>query len=215
MSAKSVAEQLVAAGIIPVLRFASRAQAEAAIACVVAAEYATVEVTLTTPDALAVIHDLRRISPPNFLVGAGTVLDVDTARACLRAGADYLVSPGFVPGLAELAHAAHRPCLLGAYTPGEVLAAHRAGADVVKIFPAATGGPKHLAAMCAVYPHIPMCPTGGVTLENMRDYFNAGASVVGIGNNLIDANALERGERELVIARARQFLDVARGITRV
>jgi 2-dehydro-3-deoxyphosphogluconate aldolase/(4S)-4-hydroxy-2-oxoglutarate aldolase len=214
MSAKVVSEQLIAARVIPVLRFAARAQAEAAIDCLLAAGFATVEVTMTTPDAVSLIGDLRRHSPSAFLVGAGTVLDVDMARACLRAGADYFVSPGFVPGLAELAHAAHRPCLMGGFTPSEVLAARRAGADIVKVFPASTGGPKHLAAMHAVYPHIPMCPTGGVSLENMRDYFAAGAAVVGVGNNLIDVNALTRGDRNVVIAHAQQFLDAARNITR-
>lgn len=214
MSAKVVSEQLLAARIIPVLRFASRADAESAIDCLLAAGFATIEVTMTTPDAVSLIGDLRRHGPSTFLVGAGTVLDVDMARACLRAGADYFVSPGFVPGLAELAHAAHRPCLMGGFTPSEVLAAHRAGADIVKVFPASTGGPKHLAAMRTVYPHIPMCPTGGVTLDNMADYFAAGAAAVGIGNNIIDANALARGDRALVVAHARQFLDAARSITR-
>jgi 2-dehydro-3-deoxyphosphogluconate aldolase/(4S)-4-hydroxy-2-oxoglutarate aldolase len=103
---------------------------------------------------------------------------------------------------------------MGGFTPSEVLAARRAGADIVKVFPASTGGPKHLAAMHAVYPHIPMCPTGGVSLENMRDYFAAGAAVVGVGNNLIDVNALTRGDRNVVIAHAQQFLDAARNITR-
>jgi 2-dehydro-3-deoxyphosphogluconate aldolase / (4S)-4-hydroxy-2-oxoglutarate aldolase len=209
MSAKLVIDQLIATRIIPVLRFASRAQAEAAIACVIEAGFSTVEVTLTTPDALALIADLRRRAPSNFMIGAGTVLDADTARACIRTGADYLVAPGFVPELAETARGAHRACLMGAYTPSEVLAAHRAGADVVKIFPAATGGPKHLAALHAVYPDIVLCPTGGVSLENMQDYFAAGAGLVGVGNNLIDVQALERGEHELVVARARQYLEQA------
>jgi 2-dehydro-3-deoxyphosphogluconate aldolase/(4S)-4-hydroxy-2-oxoglutarate aldolase len=215
MSAKVISEQLIAARIIPVLRFSARAQAETAVECLVAAGFATVELTLTTPDAVSLIGDLRRHSPSKFLVGAGTILDVDMARACLRAGADYFVSPGFVPGLAELAHAAHRPCLMGGFTPSEVLAAQSAGASIVKVFPASTGGPKHLAAMHAVYPHIPLCPTGGVSLDNMREYFAAGAALVGIGNNLIDTNALTRGDREIVIAHAQQFLDVANNVTRV
>lgn len=210
MSAKLVSSQLQAMRVIPVLRFTARAQAETAIECLVAAGYGTVEVTMTTPDAISIISDLRRHSPPQFLVGAGTVLDVETGRACLRAGADYFVAPGFVPGLAELAHSAHRPCLLGGFTPSEVLAAHRAGADIVKVFPAATGGPKHLAAMHAVLPHIPLCPTGGVSLDNVRDYFAAGAALVGVGNNIIDANALTRGDRDVVIAHARQFLELSR-----
>jgi 2-dehydro-3-deoxyphosphogluconate aldolase/(4S)-4-hydroxy-2-oxoglutarate aldolase len=201
--------RLLASRVIPVLRLGSRRDAESAIDCLIEAGFNTVELTLTTPGAVELIAALRRNSKPEFLVGAGTVLDLPSARVCLDAGADYLVSPCLVPGMAALASAAGRIALTGGFTPGEVLAAWREGAAVVKVFPASTGGPSHLAALHAVYPEIPLCPTGGVSAANMLDFFKAGASVVGIGNNVIDQKALAAGSRSAVIAHARGFLDLA------
>jgi 2-dehydro-3-deoxyphosphogluconate aldolase/(4S)-4-hydroxy-2-oxoglutarate aldolase len=202
-------QRLLAQRVIPVLRLNSREDAEAAIDCLIEAGFRTVELTLTTPGAIQLIGSLRRSSKAEFLVGAGTVLDLGSAQACLEAGADYLVSPCLVPGMAALANEAGRLALTGGFTPAEVLAAWREGAAVVKVFPASTGGAPHLAALHAVYPDIPLCPTGGVSSSNMLDYFKAGASVVGIGNNVIDQKALAAGDRVTVIARARGFLEIA------
>lgn len=202
-------DQLLASRVIPVLRLPSRKDAEVAIDCLIEAGFNTVEVTLTTPGAIELIASLRRSGKVDFLIGAGTVLDLASARACLDAGADYLVSPCLVPGMAALADAAGRIALTGGFTPGEVLAAWREGAAVVKVFPASTGGPSHLGALHAVYPDIPLCPTGGVSSSNMLDYFKAGAAVVGVGNNVIDQKALAAGDRGGVIAHARGFLDIA------
>jgi 2-dehydro-3-deoxyphosphogluconate aldolase/(4S)-4-hydroxy-2-oxoglutarate aldolase len=201
--------KLLSSRVIPVLRLRSREEAHTAIDCLIEAGFDTVELTLTTPGAVELIAALRRNSKPEFLVGAGTVLDLASARACLDAGADYLVSPCLVPGMAALARAAGRIALTGGFTPGEVLAAWREGAAVVKVFPASTGGPSHLAALHAVYPDIPLCPTGGVSSSNMLDFFRAGAAVVGVGNNVIDQKALAAGDRGAVIAHARGFLDLA------
>ena len=201
--------RLLASRVIPVLRLGARRDAESAIDCLIEAGFNTVELTLTTPGAVELIAALRRNSKPEFLVGAGTVLDLASARACLDAGADDRVSPCLVPGMAALASAAGRIALTGGFTPGEVLAAWREGAAVVKVFPASTGGPSPLAALHAVYPEIPLCPTGGVSVSNMLDFFKAGASVVGIGNNVIDQKALAAGNRSAVIAHARGFLDLA------
>lgn len=201
--------RLLASRVIPVLRLRSREEAQTAIDCLIEAGFNTVELTLTTPGAVELIESLRRNSKADFLVGAGTVLDLASARACLDAGADYLVSPCLVPGMAALARAAGRIALTGGFTPGEVLAAWREGAAVVKVFPASTGGPAHLAALHAVYPDIPLCPTGGVSSSNMLDFFKAGAAVVGVGNNVIDQKALAAGDRSAVIAHARGFLDLA------
>jgi 2-dehydro-3-deoxyphosphogluconate aldolase / (4S)-4-hydroxy-2-oxoglutarate aldolase len=209
MEAAEITKRLIASRVIPVLRLNSRGDAEAAIDCLIEAGYATVELTLTTPDAVSLITALRNRSAPDFLVGAGTVLSLDDARACLDAGADYLVSPCLVPGMAALASSAGRIALTGGFTPGEVLAAWREGAAIVKVFPASTGGPSHLAALHAVYPQIPLCPTGGVSSANMLDYFKAGAAVVGIGNNVVDQKALAAGERGKVVAHARGFLEMA------
>lgn len=206
----STTEKLIALRVIPVLRLATRPSAESAIDCLVEAGFKTVELTLTTPDAIDLIASLRRRAGADFLVGAGTVLDLDTAKACLEAGADYLVSPCVVAGMARLANDTGGVALLGAFTPTEVLAAWREGAAVVKVFPAATGGPAHLAALHAIYPQIPLCPTGGVSAANLLDYFKAGAAVIGIGNNVIDQRALADGDRASVIGHARSFLELAK-----
>jgi len=211
MGAATISDKLTGMRVVPVLRLATRAAAAAAVDCLVEAGYGTVELTLTTPDALELIAELRKRMDNAFLIGAGTVLDLDTARRCLDAGADYLVSPCLVAGMARLARDADRAALSGGFTPGEVLAAWRDGAQIVKVFPASSGGPAHLQAIHAVFPEIPLCPTGGVSVTNMRDYFAAGAAIVGIGNNIIDHKALAAGDRAQVKRHARQFLELAPG----
>lgn len=205
-------EALMGARVIPVLRLSTREATSVAIDCLVEAGFTTVEVTLTTPAAIELLAELRLRMDSTFLVGAGTVLDLEAARRCLDAGADYLVSPCLVAGIAKVASDAGRAALIGAFTPGEVLAAWREGAQVVKVFPAASGGPAHLQALHAVFPDIPLCPTGGISAANMLDYFKAGASVVGVGNNIIDQRALAAGDRAQVIRHALQLLQLARNV---
>jgi len=192
-------QRLIAQRVIPVLRLASAGLTERAIDCLVEAGFGTIEITMTTPGALELIKKTKN-------AGAGTVLDLETARRCIDAGAQFLVSPCLVPGMAKLAHDAGRLALIGGFTPGEILAAHREGADIVKLFPASTGGPEHLRAIHAVFPRIALCPTGGVSLENLRSYFDAGAAVVGVGNSILDQKALAAGDRAGVVAHARRFM---------
>ena len=205
----SLRDRLIALRVIPVLRFEGRAEAERAIECLLAAGYRTFEITLTMPGAVDLIASLRRSADASLLVGAGTVLELDQARRCIEAGAQYLVSPCLVPGLAALGHDAACAVLSGGFTPGEVLAAWRDGADIVKVFPASSGGPSHLAALRAIYPQIPLCPTGGVSAANIADYFKAGAVAVGVGNSIVDRAALERGDDRGAVAHARRFLELA------
>jgi 2-dehydro-3-deoxyphosphogluconate aldolase/(4S)-4-hydroxy-2-oxoglutarate aldolase len=193
-------QRLIAQRVIPVLRLASAELTERAIHFLREAGFGIIEITMTTPGALELIRKAGN-------VGAGTVLDLDTARRCLDAGAQFLVSPCLVPGMAKLAHDAGRLALIGGFTPGEIQAAHREGADIVKLFPSSTGGPEHLRSIHAIFPDIPLCPTGGVSLENMRKYFEAGAVVVGVGNNIVDPKALAAGDRAGVVAHARRFLE--------
>ena len=158
------------------------------------------------PGASDVTRLLARCAAPGFVVGAGTVLDADTAQRCIDAGARFVVSPCLVPGMAKIAHAAGCCALIGGYTPGEILAAHREGADMVKVFPASTGGPEHLRALHAVFPDILLCPTGGVSQQNMEAYFAAGAALVGVGNNIVDQKALQAGDDARATEHARGFL---------
>jgi len=192
-------QALIEQRVIPVLRLASAALTERAIDCLREAGFGTVEITMTTPGAIELLKKTRN-------AGAGTVLDLETAQRCIDAGAQFLVSPCLVPGMAKLAHDAGRLALIGGFTPGEILAAHREGADIVKLFPASTGGPEHLRAIHAVFPEIPLCPTGGVSFNNYRDYLAAGAIIVGIGNNIVDQKALAAGDRNSVVSHARRFL---------
>ena len=208
MSPVPVCETLLRKRVIPVLRLATRDATANAIDCLVEAGFGTIELTLTTPGALTLLAELRTRMDGAFLIGAGTVLDLDTAKRCLDAGADYLVSPCMVVGMARLARDADRAALIGGFTPSEVLAAWREGAQIVKVFPASSGGPSHLQAIHAVFPEIPLCPTGGVSSANILDYFKAGAAVVGVGNNIIDQKALAAGDRAQVIRHARQLLEL-------
>ena len=207
MTPQAVRDHLVAQRVIPVLRLKSADETGRAADCLREAGFATFEITLTTPGAIGLVAALKSKYGAGAVVGAGTVLDLDAARTCLDAGAQFLVSPCVVPGLAALAHAAGRAALIGGFTPSEVLAAYREGADIVKVFPAATGGPKHLGALHAVFPDVPLCPTGGVGLDNMKSYFAAGAALVGVGNDIVDAKALAAGDLVRVTAHARRFLE--------
>jgi 2-dehydro-3-deoxyphosphogluconate aldolase/(4S)-4-hydroxy-2-oxoglutarate aldolase len=190
-----------------VLRLASAAMTIRAVDCLREAGFGTFEITLTTPGAIELIAELHARIGATAVVGAGTVTDTDAARRCIDAGAQFLVAPCVVPGLAALAHEAGRAALIGGFTPTEVLAAHREGADVVKVFPASVGGPGYLAALHAVFPDVLLCPTGGVTLENLAKYLAAGAALVGVGNNLLDQDGLAAGDIARVIAGARRFLE--------
>lgn len=199
-------ERLIEQRVVPVLRLASAELTERAADCLWEAGFRALEITMTTPGGIDLIGRLARRLGPDALVGAGTVLDLETAQRCLDAGAAFLVSPCVLPGLASAAHAAGCAALVGAFTPSEVLAADREGADIVKIFPASSGGPEHLRALHAVFPGIRLCPTGGVSLQNMQAYFAAGAVMVGVGNNVVPQDALVAGDRARVVAHARGFL---------
>ncbi len=205
MNRNEIVDRLIAQRVVPVLRFESARVTRDAVDALREAGFTTFEITLTTPGAVDLIRDLAQ--DPALLVGAGTVLELDAAARCLDAGARFVVAPCAISGLAQAAHGRGAAALVGGWTPGEILAAHREGADVVKVFPASSGGTSHLAAIHAVFPDIRLCPTGGVNAQNMRDYFKAGAAFVGVGNNIVDARALAAGDRARVVVHARQYFE--------
>ncbi|RPH64473.1 MAG: bifunctional 4-hydroxy-2-oxoglutarate aldolase/2-dehydro-3-deoxy-phosphogluconate aldolase [Burkholderiales bacterium] len=206
MSREALVVRVLAQRVMPVLRLPDAAATLDAVSCLHEAGFRAFEVTMTTPDAVALIERIVR-DRPDSLVGAGTVADLKTASASIDAGAAFVVSPFVVRGLAGACTAAGRVGFVGAFTPGEVAAAIEEGADVVKIFPASTGGPAHIAALASIFPALPMCPTGGIAETEIAAYLRAGAAMVGAGSQLVDRAALARGDRATAIARARRYLE--------
>jgi 2-dehydro-3-deoxyphosphogluconate aldolase / (4S)-4-hydroxy-2-oxoglutarate aldolase len=201
-------ERLRAAQVIPVVRTRSARSAAMAVGWLRDAGLRIFEITMTVPDAAALIRDLT--SDPALLVGAGTVPDAAAADACIEAGAKFIVAPWADASLAAPCRAAAAALMLGAVTPTEVRSALAAGADAVKIFPASSiGGPGHIRALASVFPGVAFCPTGGVSPENFTAYLNAGAAFVGIGGALVDERRIEAGDREAIQAAARSVLGTA------
>jgi 2-dehydro-3-deoxyphosphogluconate aldolase/(4S)-4-hydroxy-2-oxoglutarate aldolase len=193
--------------VIPVVRASSAARAATAVAWLQEAGLRVFEITMTVPEAPALIRALA--ADPELLVGAGTVPDARTAEACLDAGAKFLVAPWVEPSIVAPAREAGACVMLGALTPTEVRAALAAGADVVKIFPAGpVGGPAHIRSLRAVFPDVVFCPTGGVDADTVQDYLDAGAAFVGIGGRLVDERLVAAGDRAAVQAAARAALGI-------
>jgi 2-dehydro-3-deoxyphosphogluconate aldolase/(4S)-4-hydroxy-2-oxoglutarate aldolase len=203
MTREEIIASLLKEKVVPVLRLDSAELAERAIGCLREVGFRCIELTLTTPGALPLIASLSR--EKDIIVGAGTVLDAHAAEECIEAGAKFVVSPYVCRDLAKIAHDAQRAALVGAFTPTEVMASHREGADIVKVFPASSGGPAHVRHLRSVFPHITLCPTGGVSLENMQQFFDAGAALVGVGNAIMPLAALAKGELDAVRAHAARY----------
>lgn len=197
------------ARLIPVIRTSTAARAATAVAWLQEAGLRIFEITMTVPEAPALIRALA--ADPELLIGAGTVPDARTAAACLDAGARFIVAPWVDPTLAAPSRDAGACLMLGALTPTEVRAALDAEADVVKVFPASSaGGPGHVKALRSVFPDVAFCPTGGVDARNMADYLAAGAAFVGIGGKLVDETLIAAGDRAAVIRAAEDVLGIVR-----
>jgi 2-dehydro-3-deoxyphosphogluconate aldolase/(4S)-4-hydroxy-2-oxoglutarate aldolase len=200
-------------GIIPVIRAESSDAALAVVEALATAGLVIAEVTMTVPDAISVIARVSQRFGDRVLVGAGTVTDADTARRAVEAEAEFIVTPCLVPEVIDVAKRADVAVLPGALTPTEVFQAHSLGGDMVKVFPAqSVGGASYLRALRGPFPHIPLVPTGGITLENVREMFDAGAAAVGVGSELISRNALARRDYAAISALAGEFLAAARAV---
>jgi 2-dehydro-3-deoxyphosphogluconate aldolase/(4S)-4-hydroxy-2-oxoglutarate aldolase len=197
-----------AARVVPVIRTKATAHAETGVQWLRDAGLRIFEITMTVPDAPALIRALA--ADKSLLVGAGTVPDRAAAEACLAAGARFIVAPWVDETLAAPCRAAGAALMLGALTPTEVRAARAAGADVVKLFPAGSvGGPAHVRALRSVFPEVAFCPTGGVEPGNVAAYLRAGAAFVGMGGALVDEARIAAGDRAAITAAARQVLEAA------
>lgn len=198
-------------GIIPVVRAANVDEARRAVDAIHAGGIPIIEITMTVPNAPAMIQELVRHYGTDVLTGAGTVTTAKQAEICLDAGAQFLVSPGL--SVAVLQAAARRGILAipGALTPTEVMAALEAGAKLIKIFPCASaGGPKHIKALKAPFPETRLIPTGGVNLTNAAEYFAAGSFALGVGADLVDLAAVRRNETAKIIDMAKALIDTVR-----
>ena len=168
------------------------------------------EITMTTPNALAAIHEAREKIGHRSLVGVGTVLEANTCRAAIEAGADFIVTPICRTELVDIARSASRPIMLGAFTPTEAQLAYDAGADFIKIFPADAVGPSYIKALRAPLPHLRIVPTGGVDVHNVADFLRAGCAAVGVGSALVSPRILQESDWPELTERAKKFVAAAR-----
>ena len=212
MDKQKVRERILEIGIVPVVRASSPKEARMAAEAVCEGGISIVEITMTVPGAVEVIRELAKSAGTEILVGAGTVLNAEMARRCVEAGAEFLVSPGFHRGMVEFAVREGKLVMAGALSPTEVITAWEAGADFVKVFPCGlVGGAKYIKALRGPLPHIPLVPTGGVNLETAGEFIAAGAAALGVGGELLSAEALKAGRTEIIVEGARRFLGVVRG----
>jgi 2-dehydro-3-deoxyphosphogluconate aldolase/(4S)-4-hydroxy-2-oxoglutarate aldolase len=206
MDKQAVLDRITTTGVVPVIRAQSADEAASAIGAIQKGGVSVLEITMTVPGAVELIREVARRAT-DALVGAGTVLDPATARACIEAGARFVVSPALNLATIEACREADVAVLPGALTPTEVVTAWNAGADLVKVFPAnALGGPSYIKSLKAPLPQVRLVPTGGVNLQTAKDFIKAGAAALGVGADLVDLAALRRGEADLIAERARQFL---------
>src|SRR5262245_57975459 len=191
MKKSEVLRQINEIGIIPVVRAQSADEAMRAVEAIKEGGVPVLEITMTVPGAVSVIEEVARRFSSDAIVGAGTVLDAETARACILAGAQFVVAPALDLGTIACCRRYSVAVVPGAITPSEVLAAWSAGADLVKIFPAsAMGGASYIKNLKAPLPHIDLVPTGGVSLKTAADFIKAGATALGVGTDLVDTSAL-------------------------
>ena len=207
MNKSEVLKQIKDTGVIPVVRATTADEAMRAIDAIREGGIAVLEITMTVPNAFSVIQQVTTRFGNDALVGAGTVLDPETAKACISNGAEFIVSPSLNLETITFCREHDVAVMPGALTPTEVVNAWNAGADFVKVFPAgAVGGASYLKALKAPLPHIELVPTGGVSLKTAADFIRAGAAALGVGTDLVDVKA----QPALITERAKQFVEIVR-----
>lgn len=194
MSRTDDLQRVLNGGLVAIIRAPSSEQLVSVARALYEGGIDVIEVTFTVPRALEILAEVRRDLGSKILLGAGTVLDTETARAALLAGAEFLVTPTVNPDVIRLCHRYDKLIMPGAFTPTEVLTAWDAGAEVIKIFPAEIGGPALLKAIHGPLPQVRLMPTGGVNLQTLGDFVKAGACAVGLGSALVEKDAVARGD---------------------
>jgi 2-dehydro-3-deoxyphosphogluconate aldolase/(4S)-4-hydroxy-2-oxoglutarate aldolase len=206
-----VLKRIEEVGIVPVVRASSSEEAVAVAEIIREGGIPIVEITMTVPGAITVIAELSKRYGDEVLIGAGTVLDPETARSCIAAGAQFIISPALNIQTIELCKLQRIAIFPGALTPTEVVTAWDAGADAVKVFPcSAMGGASYLRALKAPLPDVKLVPTGGVSLATAKDFIAAGAWALGVGADLVNTKAIKAGHRESVVAAARSYVAAVR-----
>ncbi|HLV88433.1 MAG TPA: bifunctional 4-hydroxy-2-oxoglutarate aldolase/2-dehydro-3-deoxy-phosphogluconate aldolase [Candidatus Sulfotelmatobacter sp.] len=207
MTIDEVISRIAEIGIVPVVRAASVTEANRAVEAISAGGIPVVEITMTVPGAISVIREVSKQYAGKVLVGAGTVTNAEQAESCLRAGAEFLVSPGLSLPALSVARAAEKLAIPGALTPTELMTAQDHGAKLVKIFPCGNvGGPKYLKSLKAPFPGANLIPTGGVNAANAAEFIAAGAFALGVGADLVDATALREGNLDKIINAAKELV---------
>jgi 2-dehydro-3-deoxyphosphogluconate aldolase/(4S)-4-hydroxy-2-oxoglutarate aldolase len=193
-------------GVVAVIRLEDPAALREVCEALAAGGVRALEVTMTVPGAVSLIEQLSSSLPADFAVGAGTVLDAETARQVILAGARFVVGPVFRLEVIEMAHRYDVPVMPGCFTPTEILSAWDAGADIVKVFPATALGPGFFKDIRGPLPQLRLMPTGGVTRENAGEWIKAGAVAIGVGTALVDKAAVKAGRFDVIAANARHFV---------
>ncbi len=211
MDKAQIVRQLEDLGLIPVVRASSADEAMQVIEAIKAGGVNVLEITMTVPGAIKVIEKVADKYGSDVLVGAGTVLDPETARACLLAGAQFIVSPALNLDTIAMCQRYSAPVMPGVLTPTEVVTAWSAGADIVKVFPCGSmGGASYIKNLKGPFPQIKMVPTGGVSLTTAADFIKAGAAALGVGTDLVDVKAIREGNPQIVTERAIQFVQIVK-----
>jgi len=197
-------------GVVAVVRLTDAAVGRDVANALMAGGVTAIEITMTVPGAVELIEELSR-TLPQALIGAGTVTDPATAREVIDAGAKFVVSPVFRPGVVEACHERGVPACPGCFSPTEILSAWEMGADVVKVFPATSLGPGYIKDLRGPFPSIKLMPTGGVSHTNAAEWIRAGAVAIGAGSSLVDAGAVAARQFATITANARAFVDAVKG----
>jgi 2-dehydro-3-deoxyphosphogluconate aldolase/(4S)-4-hydroxy-2-oxoglutarate aldolase len=205
MSEKNLAERIIEMGVVAIMRAKSSDQLLEAADALLAGGVTAIEVTMTTPGALDIVRRARDKYGPEVLFGVGSVLDAETARAAILAGAEFVVGPTLNLKTIEICKRYSVPVIPGAYTPTEILTAWEAGADAVKVFPASVGGPAYIKAVKAPLPQIRVAAVGGVNLDTAQDFIRSGTDILGVGSALVNQKLLDARDFATISERARRF----------
>jgi len=200
-------QRIESCGVVAIIRANSSSELIEVAAAIKEGGVDLIEVTMTTPNALSVVSDVAARYGDEVLVGIGSVLDPETARAAMLAGAEFVVSPVTKPDVIEICNRYSKVVMPGAFTPTEILRAWEAGADYVKVFPSSGVGPGYIKDVKAPLPHIPLVPTGGINVSNAGEFIKAGAAALGVGGALVNSKVIAEGQFDLLTETARKLVE--------